>query len=124
MWARISRNQKLLLGGTTAAATALYLYNQNNNNLFKTRKNIVYAEQAIIEKSTWHAPTREQELSKLKNKQEFDLLIVGGGATGTGVALDAATRGLNVALVERDDFASGNAFKFSFRFNLIEIFVN
>lgn len=39
--------------------------------------------------------------------EEFDLLIVGGGATGAGVAVDAATRGLKVALVERDDFSSG-----------------
>ena len=38
---------------------------------------------------------------------EFDLLIVGGGATGAGVAVDAATRGLKVALVERSDFSSG-----------------
>jgi glycerol-3-phosphate dehydrogenase len=38
---------------------------------------------------------------------EFDLLIVGGGATGAGVAVDAASRGLKVALVERDDFSSG-----------------
>jgi len=34
-------------------------------------------------------------------------LIVGGGATGAGVAVDAASRGLKVALVERDDFAAG-----------------
>ncbi|KAJ3114461.1 mitochondrial glycerol-3-phosphate dehydrogenase [Phlyctochytrium bullatum] len=40
---------------------------------------------------------------------EFDLLIVGGGATGAGCALDAATRGLKVAMVERDDFASGTS---------------
>lgn len=39
--------------------------------------------------------------------EEFDLLIVGGGATGAGVAVDAASRGLKVALVERDDFAAG-----------------
>jgi glycerol-3-phosphate dehydrogenase len=39
--------------------------------------------------------------------QEFDLLIVGGGATGAGVAVDAASRGLKVALVERDDFSAG-----------------
>lgn len=39
--------------------------------------------------------------------QEFDLLIVGGGASGAGVAVDAATRGLKVALVERNDFSSG-----------------
>lgn len=39
--------------------------------------------------------------------EEFDLLIVGGGATGAGVAVDAASRGLKVALVERDDFSAG-----------------
>jgi hypothetical protein len=38
---------------------------------------------------------------------EFDVLVIGGGATGVGVALDAQTRGLRTALVERDDFASG-----------------
>jgi glycerol-3-phosphate dehydrogenase len=37
----------------------------------------------------------------------FDLLIVGGGATGAGVAVDATTRGLSVAMVERDDFGAG-----------------
>lgn len=41
------------------------------------------------------------------DQKEFDLLIVGGGATGAGVAVDAATRGLKVALVERDDFSAG-----------------
>lgn len=42
-----------------------------------------------------------------EEEEEFDLLIVGGGATGAGVAVDAASRGLRVALVERDDFSSG-----------------
>lgn len=41
----------------------------------------------------------------------YDLLVIGGGATGTGIALDAASRGLKVALVERDDFASGTSSK-------------
>jgi glycerol-3-phosphate dehydrogenase len=44
---------------------------------------------------------------------DLDLLVVGGGITGTGVALDAATRGLRVGLVERDDFASGTSSKSS-----------
>jgi len=44
-------------------------------------------------------------------QDEYDLLIIGGGATGTGIALDAASRGLKVALVERDDFASGTSSK-------------
>lgn len=39
----------------------------------------------------------------------FDVLVVGGGITGCGVARDAAMRGLRVALVERDDFASGTS---------------
>lgn len=39
----------------------------------------------------------------------FDLLIVGGGATGAGVAVDAATRGLSVAMVEKDDFGAGES---------------
>ena len=43
--------------------------------------------------------------------EPYDLLIVGGGATGAGVALDAITRGLKVALVERDDFAAGTSSK-------------
>jgi glycerol-3-phosphate dehydrogenase len=38
-----------------------------------------------------------------------DVLVVGGGVTGAGIALDAATRGLSVALVERGDFASGTS---------------
>ncbi|KAJ2901273.1 Glycerol-3-phosphate dehydrogenase mitochondrial [Zalerion maritima] len=41
----------------------------------------------------------------------YDILVIGGGATGTGVALDAASRGLRVALVERDDFSSGTSSK-------------
>lgn len=42
---------------------------------------------------------------------EYDLLIVGGGATGTGIAVDAVTRGLKVAMVEREDFSSGTSSK-------------
>src|SRR6202158_4216895 len=43
----------------------------------------------------------------------FDVLVVGGGITGTGVALDAASRGLRVALVEKGDLASGTSSKSS-----------
>lgn len=44
-------------------------------------------------------------------EEPYDLLIIGGGATGSGIALDAVTRGLRVALVERDDFSSGTSSK-------------
>ncbi|KAL1902395.1 mitochondrial glycerol-3-phosphate dehydrogenase [Sporothrix stenoceras] len=49
--------------------------------------------------------------SSSQKSSEYDLLIIGGGATGTGIALDAATRGLKVALVERDDFSAGTSSK-------------
>ena len=45
--------------------------------------------------------------------ERFDVLVVGGGVTGAGVALDAASRGLRTALVEKDDFASGTSSKSS-----------
>ncbi len=43
------------------------------------------------------------------SENEFDLVVVGGGITGAGVALDAATRGFSVALIERSDFAAGTS---------------
>lgn len=54
---------------------------------------------------------RQEHLGRLQGGQPFDLLVIGGGATGCGIALDAATRGLRVALVERDDFAQGTSSK-------------
>ena len=55
---------------------------------------------------------RATSLAALRN-ETFDLVVVGGGVTGAGVALDAAARGLRTALVERDDFASGTSSKSS-----------
>jgi glycerol-3-phosphate dehydrogenase len=49
-------------------------------------------------------------LTKLRN-EHFDVLIIGGGVTGAGVALDAVARGYKVALVEKVDFASGTSSK-------------
>jgi glycerol-3-phosphate dehydrogenase len=46
-------------------------------------------------------------------RERFDLLVIGGGITGAGVALDAASRGFRTALVERHDFASGTSSKSS-----------
>ncbi|KAH8897835.1 DAO-domain-containing protein [Thozetella sp. PMI_491] len=60
--------------------------------------------------------SRDEQIAALKKsaaskEEEYDVLIVGAGATGAGVALDAATRGLKVAIVERDDFSSGTSSK-------------
>ena len=57
-------------------------------------------------------PPRAERLARL-GSERFDLLVVGGGITGAGIAFDAAQRGLSVALVERSDFASGTSSKSS-----------
>jgi glycerol-3-phosphate dehydrogenase len=51
---------------------------------------------------------RKETLARLA-RETFDLLIIGGGITGAGLALDAAARGLRVALVEKRDFAAGTS---------------
>ena len=53
---------------------------------------------------------RESTVKKL-SKETFDLVVIGGGITGGGIALDAASRGMKVALVEKGDFASGTSSK-------------
>ncbi|XP_077525000.1 putative glycerol-3-phosphate dehydrogenase, mitochondrial isoform X2 [Amblyomma americanum] len=52
-------------------------------------------------------PTRAEQLEKLRTTLEFDILVLGGGAIACGVALDAATRGLRVALCDIEDFGAG-----------------
>ena len=49
---------------------------------------------------------RAQSLRRMRD-EVFDVAIVGGGVTGAGAALDAATRGLSVALIEQRDWAAG-----------------
>lgn len=53
---------------------------------------------------------REKTIQKL-TESTFDLVVIGGGITGAGIALDAASRGLTTALVEKGDFASGTSSK-------------
>ncbi|KAI8328917.1 FAD dependent oxidoreductase-domain-containing protein [Chlamydoabsidia padenii] len=137
MWRNLSRTQKVLASATVAGGlgVAYHAYEQHHpRNAYLSAlkhqeqtmgtmsttlqklmpRNVAFAEaiqqqQQLDKEDLWQAPSRETVLNKLKAGEEYDLLIVGGGATGTGTALDAATRGLNVALVERDDFASGTS---------------
>src|SRR5207245_8634312 len=51
---------------------------------------------------------REDAIAALR-REEFDVVVIGGGITGAGVALDAAARGYSVALVERCDYAAGTS---------------
>ena len=59
-------------------------------------------------KSALNLQQREAAVAALST-EEFDILVIGGGVTGAGIALDAATRGLKVALVESQDYAAGTS---------------
>jgi len=52
---------------------------------------------------------RDKQLQQIKNTEHWDLLVIGGGATGLGVALDAVSRGLQVCLLEKYDFGKGTS---------------
>lgn len=54
--------------------------------------------------------TRDQALTQIKERQSpWDLVVIGGGATGIGIAVDAASRGLDVVLLEQSDFGKGTS---------------
>ena len=63
---------------------------------------------AVLGSSRLGTAERATALARMA-QEEFDVVVVGGGITGAGVALDAATRGLSVAVVEARDFASGTS---------------
>ncbi|MGB2923645.1 MAG: FAD-dependent oxidoreductase, partial [Mycobacterium sp.] len=56
-----------------------------------------------------NASRRARELAALTDGTTVDLIVIGGGITGTGIALDAASRGLSVVLVEKHDLAFGTS---------------
>ena len=62
-----------------------------------------------MEPSSLNAARRARDLERLAAGDVVDLLVFGGGVTGTGIALDAATRGLSVALLEEHDLAHGTS---------------
>ncbi|KAH9851776.1 DAO-domain-containing protein [Lenzites betulinus] len=106
----VSRRTLAAVGGATALTAAGGYYFLNSGPAYTPS-----TKESRRPPQPWTPPSREQMLDALKASnnpaEEFDLLIVGGGATGAGVAVDAASRGLKVALVERDDFSSGTSSK-------------
>ena len=53
--------------------------------------------------------TRNEAIKKMRDGEELDVLVIGGGVTGAGIALDAATRGLKVGIIEAQDWSSGTS---------------
>ncbi|KAF5395018.1 Glycerol-3-phosphate dehydrogenase [Paragonimus heterotremus] len=64
---------------------------------------------AEMERFSKPLPTRAENLARMSSGHIFDVLVIGGGATGAGVAVDAASRGLSTCLIEKFDFASGTS---------------
>jgi glycerol-3-phosphate dehydrogenase len=62
-------------------------------------------------KYNYEMKPRDDHLRQLKSGEEYDILIIGGGANGAGVVLDAASRGLKCAVVDKYDFAAGTSCK-------------
>ena len=52
---------------------------------------------------------RREQIAKLDSVKEFDICVIGGGATGLGIAVDAASRGCKTVLLEKYDFAKGTS---------------
>lgn len=127
----LAHRRKLLLASGTTAVTAVSFFSEETyslpDNLNDAKhvdmKNPYYALSNSLGFSTLKTeckeapikplptytipiPTRDQQLAKLQSGETFDVLVVGGGATGAGAALDAATRGLSVAMIERGDFGN------------------
>ena len=88
------------LAVAVGGATALYMLPG------KSKENA--ATKAGRTRPTAPLPTRADQLASLRS-EHFDVLVIGGGATGSGCALDSATRGLKTAMVELDDFSSGTS---------------
>ncbi len=63
----------------------------------------------MVASSSLNAARRTAEMTRLADGEVVDVVVIGGGVTGVGVALDAASRGLRVALVERRDLANGTS---------------
>ncbi|KAJ7419186.1 Glycerol-3-phosphate dehydrogenase, mitochondrial [Pitangus sulphuratus] len=95
----------LIGGGAIATVFGLSQFSQYRNK----HGALVQVQAAEVVPVKNHLPTREQQILALQTNSEFDVIVIGGGATGCGCALDAATRGLKTALLERYDFSSGTS---------------
>ncbi|XP_015371590.1 PREDICTED: glycerol-3-phosphate dehydrogenase, mitochondrial isoform X1 [Diuraphis noxia] len=102
-----SKLYNLIVGGASVTAGAYFstwLLTGENPTQLQT----VQAEAGKKTGRLRTLPPRSTQIQSL-HSEDFDVLIIGGGATGAGCAIDSVTRGLKTALVELDDFASGTS---------------
>jgi glycerol-3-phosphate dehydrogenase len=109
----------------TSSAAVIYTRSKPQRSSFPYQQSYVLQrdeQRRFLPPTFPHIKGRDEQIADLRRhgrqapstspsiaEEVYDLLIIGGGATGSGIALDAATRGLKVALVERDDFSSGTS---------------
>ncbi|TNM93991.1 hypothetical protein fugu_002167 [Takifugu bimaculatus] len=101
--------KRTVMVGGGAIATVFGLSQVIEYRKKQARLALVAAESELKVPFADELPARQEQLAALQNTEEFDVLVVGGGATGVGCALDAVTRNLKTALVERSDFSSGTS---------------
>ncbi|XP_014663875.1 PREDICTED: glycerol-3-phosphate dehydrogenase, mitochondrial-like isoform X2 [Priapulus caudatus] len=97
----------LILGGS--GACIVYANRRYQNQAVVLAKTVNDGMTELNQRPTVDLPTRAAQLKSLEQTAEFDVLVIGGGATGCGVALDAVSRGLSTAVVERQDFSAGTS---------------
>jgi len=118
--ASILRSKALYFGSAIGIGSAYYL-NRRSHALQHDSSPIIegLSKTERLAGMDWRPPSRHALINRLKGYNEtgmvklepeeaiFDLLIIGGGATGTGCALDASSRGLKTACLEKGDFSCG-----------------
>src|SRR5204863_8670307 len=77
--------------------------------LGRARRRPRAASDASLSRRSMTAPERRREKIRRLGAESFDLLVIGGGINGAGIAREAALRGLRTALVDKGDFASGTS---------------
>ena len=107
---RAGLSKRFIVRSAGAAISTTYFY--QNASLSPVDRSWFSTTTTVCEKATSHPylPPRSEQIQRLTKsntpESAFDVLVIGGGATGSGVALDAATRGLNTCLIERGDFGT------------------
>ncbi|CAH8470944.1 unnamed protein product [Heterobilharzia americana] len=105
--------KKLVMVGALSGVGAVFLLEVipkvNEARRMKALQSKPKPSKEEIERFERPLPTRDEQLKRMASGETFDVLIIGGGATGSGIAVDAASRGLSTCLVERLDFASGTS---------------